>query len=112
MLIYGDRIVKLAKLTPSSSAVIFDPTRTKLLLTRRTDNGQWCLPGGAMDLGESALECCPREALEETGLVVNVVRLGSSVSRCIVDPTPDHRVPRREPATRAYSILRSRGYRW
>ena len=117
MLIYGDRIGKLAELTPSSSAVIFDPTRTKLLLTRRTDNGKWCLRGGAMDPGESAPECCAREVLEETGLVItglviNVVRLGSSVSRCIVDPTPHHRVPRREPATRAYYMLRSRGYRW
>ena len=72
---YGDRIGKLAMLTPSGSAVIFDPTGQKVLLTRRTDNGRWCLPGGAMDPGESAAECCAREVLEETGLIVRVGKL-------------------------------------
>ena len=75
MLIYRERIGKLAKLTPSSSAIIFDSTGDKVLLTRRSDNGQWCLPGGAMDPGESIAECCAREVLEETGLVVSVGRL-------------------------------------
>ena len=74
-IIYGDRIGKLAKLAPSSSAIIFDSTRQCVLLTRRTDNGRWCLPGGAIDPGESYVECCAREVLEETGLVVNVGRL-------------------------------------
>ena len=75
MLIYGERIGKLAKLTPSCSAIIFDSTGDMVLLTRRSDNGQWCLPGGAMDPGESIAECCAREVLEETGLVVSVGRL-------------------------------------
>ena len=74
-LLYGDRIGKLGKLVPSCSAVIFDPTGQILLLARRSDNGEWCLPGGAMDPGESAAECCAREVLEETGLVVLVGRL-------------------------------------
>ena len=75
MLVYGDRIGRHAKLIPSSDAIIFDPTRKSVLLTRRSDNGQWCLPGGVMDPGESAPECCAREVLEETGLVVSVGRL-------------------------------------
>ena len=75
MLIYGDRIGDHAKLSPSGSAVIFDSTRRKILLTRRSDNGRWCLPGGAMDPGESATECCSREVLEETGLIVHVGRM-------------------------------------
>ena len=74
-LIYGERIGKLAKLTPTCAAVIFDLTRQHVLLTRRSDNGRWCLPGGAMDPGESAVEACAREVLEETGLVVHVGRL-------------------------------------
>jgi 8-oxo-dGTP pyrophosphatase MutT (NUDIX family) len=74
-LIYGERIGKIAQLIPACTAVIFDPTRQSVLLTRRSDNGQWCLPGGAMDPGESASECCAREVLEETGLVVRVGRL-------------------------------------
>ncbi len=74
-LIYGDRIGKLAKISPSCVAVIFGANRQNVLLTRRADNGRWCLPGGAMDAGESAVECCAREVLEETGLIVRVGRL-------------------------------------
>ena len=75
MLIYGDRIGKLGRIVTACDAVIFDSPWEKVLLTRRTDNGRWCLPGGAMDPGESASECCAREVLEETGLVVTVGRL-------------------------------------
>ena len=75
VLIYGERIGKLAKLSPNCAAVIFDPTRQSVLLTRRSDNGRWCMPGGAMDPGESAVEACEREVLEETGLVIRVGRL-------------------------------------
>jgi ADP-ribose pyrophosphatase YjhB (NUDIX family) len=72
---YGPRLGREGKLRLGCSAVVFDQTREKVLLTRRTDNGLWCLPGGAMDPGESAAEACERELLEETGLKVRVVRL-------------------------------------
>ncbi len=36
--------------------------------------GYWSLPGGVIDEGESAGEAAVRETLEETGLVVEVVR--------------------------------------
>jgi ADP-ribose pyrophosphatase YjhB (NUDIX family) len=42
----------------------------RMLLIRRKDNGQWALPAGAVELGESVLDCCRREVREETGLVV------------------------------------------
>ena len=74
-LIYGDRVGKTAVLAPGASAIIFDEAREKVLLTRRTDSGRWCLPGGGMDPGESAAETCVRETLEETGLEVRVTRL-------------------------------------
>lgn len=56
-------------------AVIFNETREKVLLTQRTDNARWCLPGGRMEPGESAAEACEREVLEETGLTIRVKRL-------------------------------------
>jgi len=73
--LYGERLGKEGQLRMGSSAVIFDETRTKALLTRRTDNGLWCIPGGAMESGESAAEACIREVWEETGLHVEVKRL-------------------------------------
>ena len=73
--IRGDRIGRSGVLGPGSSATIFDPSGERVLLTRREDNGVWCLPGGGMDPGESAAEACAREVLEETGLVVRVGRL-------------------------------------
>lgn len=73
--IYGDRVGRAARLMPGCAAVIWDTAHERILLTRRTDNGRWCLPGGAMEAGESAAECCAREVWEETGLTVEVGRL-------------------------------------
>ena len=83
-IVYGERIGKTAELVVACDGVIFDSTKTKMLLTQRADNGQWCLPGGRMESGESASECCVREVLEETGLVVTVERLLGVYS------TPNH----------------------
>ena len=74
-LIFGDRIGAEARLRTGCSATIFDAARERILLTRRTDNGQWCLPGGGSEPGESVEETCVREVWEETGLYVRVVKL-------------------------------------
>jgi 8-oxo-dGTP pyrophosphatase MutT (NUDIX family) len=66
---------KEGQLRVGCSAVIFDETREKVLLTQRADNGRWCLPGGHMESGESAAEACEREVWEETGLKVRAMRL-------------------------------------
>jgi 8-oxo-dGTP pyrophosphatase MutT (NUDIX family) len=71
---YGDRIGKQGKIRLGCSAAIFDE-RGRILLTKRQDNGQWCLPSGALESGESVAEACEREVLEETGLSVAVKRL-------------------------------------
>ncbi|GAB4455742.1 MAG: NUDIX domain-containing protein [Anaerolineales bacterium] len=73
-IIYGNRIARQGKLRLGCSAAIFD-AQGRILLTCRTDNGQWCLPGGGMEAGESAAEACEREVWEETGLSVRVKRL-------------------------------------
>ena len=74
-LIYGDRIGKTAVLSVGAAAIILIDDQKKVLLTRRSDNGRWCLPGGGMDPGESAEETCVRETLEEVGLKVRITRL-------------------------------------
>jgi ADP-ribose pyrophosphatase YjhB (NUDIX family) len=73
--LYGERFGKKGELRIGCSATIFDENRQKVLLTRRKDNGLWCLPGGHMESGESVEECCMREVFEETGLQVRVKRL-------------------------------------
>ena len=72
---FGERIAKEGTLRLGCSAIIFDEGREKVLLTRRTDNGQWCLPGGRVEAGESVSEACAREVWEETGLQVRITRL-------------------------------------
>jgi 8-oxo-dGTP pyrophosphatase MutT (NUDIX family) len=74
-LFFGPRIAAGAPLRLGCSAVLFDPAGEKILLTRRADNGQWVLPGGGLESGESLAEACAREVLEETGLTVRVMRL-------------------------------------
>ena len=74
-IIHGERVSKLGKIHVGCSAVIRDPTRQRVLLTRRVDNGRWCLPSGGMEPGESAAEACAREVKEETGLDVQVGKL-------------------------------------
>lgn len=74
-IIQGERVGKNGNLRCGCSAIIFDAQREKILMTRRSDNGRWCLPGGGMDAGESAEEACMREVWEETGLRVRVNRL-------------------------------------
>ena len=63
-------------LHPGVSAVIFDADR-RILFMKRTRGDWWCLPGGRMDLNESAQDCCIRETWEETGLVTRIIRLVS-----------------------------------
>jgi 8-oxo-dGTP pyrophosphatase MutT (NUDIX family) len=73
-ILYGERIGKQGKIRLGCSVALMDP-QGRILLTRRADNGQWCLPSGGMEPGESAAEACEREVLEETGLRVRVRRL-------------------------------------
>lgn len=71
---YGPRLGKEGRLRLGVSAILFNE-EGKFLLTQRSDNGQWCLPGGAVESGETVAEACEREVFEETGLRVRVKRL-------------------------------------
>jgi ADP-ribose pyrophosphatase YjhB (NUDIX family) len=92
-LICGKRIGRKGAIRFGCSAAIFSSDRQKILLTRRADNGTWCLPSGGMEPGESITETCQREVQEETGLHVRVTRLVgvySSPDRLIVYPDGNH----------------------
>ena len=47
--------------------IIYDKEK-EILFEKRTDNGMWCVPGGALELGESLEEALKREVKEETSL--------------------------------------------
>jgi ADP-ribose pyrophosphatase YjhB (NUDIX family) len=61
-------------LVVAASAVVTDGAGD-ILLVRRTDSGNWALPGGTMELGENLPACAVREVLEETGLSVEITGL-------------------------------------
>jgi 8-oxo-dGTP pyrophosphatase MutT (NUDIX family) len=59
---------------PSVNVVVANDAG-EVLLIRRSDNGNWALPGGAIDLGESAIQAAVRETREETGITCRVTGL-------------------------------------
>jgi reactive intermediate/imine deaminase len=52
----------------------------EVLLERRSDDGRWCLPGGALDPGEDLAEGVVREVWEETGVQVVPERISGVYS--------------------------------
>jgi ADP-ribose pyrophosphatase YjhB (NUDIX family) len=61
-------------LVVGSSAVVVDRDN-RILLQRRSDSGNWALPGGAMDIGETLAQSLIREVKEETGFDVRPDRI-------------------------------------
>ena len=65
--------------------------RGEVLLQKRSDMQAWGLPGGALELGESAEEAMLREVFEETGLRVNVEAFLGAYTRYFQEyPNGDH----------------------
>ena len=69
------RLVGSRPLLLVAAGVVVRASYGAILLQRRTDDGLWGLPGGAIEPGESLEEAARRELLEETGLVAGELRL-------------------------------------
>jgi ADP-ribose pyrophosphatase YjhB (NUDIX family) len=54
-------------LVPSVNVVVVNEAG-EILMIRRTDNDNWAVPGGAIDLGESVSQAAVRETKEESGI--------------------------------------------
>lgn len=67
--------------------VVIDDGRT-LLIRRGSEplRGQWSIPGGTLELGESLEDGVARELLEETGLEVRVLDLIEVFDRIFTEP--------------------------
>ena len=66
--------------------------KNQVLLQKRSDTGEWCIPGGAMELGETYIETANREIWEEVGVrVENLTLFGiySGEERMIHYPNKD-----------------------
>jgi 8-oxo-dGTP diphosphatase len=68
-------------------AVILDDERRVLLVLRGgiPMKGEWSLPGGVLETGETIVEGMKREILEETGLHVKPVRFAGVYDRILRD---------------------------
>ncbi len=81
--IRGHRVGKLGEIRAGCEAAIYNGGRSKILLTRRTDNGQWCLPRGGWNRErvspKLANERCARKP------AWRLFRLESSASTAVPD---------------------------
>ena len=79
--------VDVTKLEPLRSTVLSSPTpftvadcavfddNGRLALIKRADNNLWAMPGGALEVGETAAEGAAREFHEETGMICDITGL-------------------------------------
>jgi 8-oxo-dGTP pyrophosphatase MutT (NUDIX family) len=68
-------------IVPSANVAVTNDVG-EVLLIRRSDNDNWALPGGAVDLGESLAQAGVRETLEESGIECEI----TGVSGIYTDP--------------------------
>lgn len=61
-------------MVPSVNVIVVND-QDELLFIRRSDNDNWAVPGGAIDLGESMTQAAIRETKEESGIDCEVTGL-------------------------------------
>lgn len=65
----------MSNISPGSAhTIIFSPDKTQVLLTLRRDMPLWEFPSGGIEQGETPEQTAVREAFEETGLKISIVK--------------------------------------
>ncbi len=90
----GQSIPAFRNPAPTVDILIHCPGRGVVLIERKNPPAGWALPGGFVDYGESAESAAIREALEETGLEVELTGLLGVYSD-----------PRRDPRGHTLSVV-------
>jgi ADP-ribose pyrophosphatase YjhB (NUDIX family) len=72
---YDDPTAPAANSLVPSVNVVVTNADGEVLLIRRSDNQNWAVPGGAIDLGESMAQAAVRETKEETGVDCEITGL-------------------------------------
>jgi len=64
-----------AHISPLAGAGAVVLRKGKILLLKRHDDGLWAIPGGLVEVGETAAEAAQRELWEEVGIQAKIVHL-------------------------------------
>jgi 8-oxo-dGTP pyrophosphatase MutT (NUDIX family) len=72
---YDDPAAPKANSMVPSVNVVIENEAGEVLVIQRSDNGNWAVPGGAIDLGESMTQAAIRETREETGIECEITGL-------------------------------------
>jgi ADP-ribose pyrophosphatase YjhB (NUDIX family) len=77
---YDDPAAPAATTIVPSVNVVVTNDAGEILLIRRSDNDNWAVPGGAVDLGESVAGAAVRETKEESGIDCEITGLAGIYS--------------------------------
>jgi 8-oxo-dGTP diphosphatase len=72
---FNDPMAPPAEAVVPAAFVAVRGAQGRLLLVQRCDSGVWELPGGHVEVGESAMAAALRETAEEAGLMVRIIGL-------------------------------------
>ena len=72
---YDDPIGPKANSMAPSVNIVVTSENDEVLLIRRSDNDNWAIPGGAIELGESMTQAAIRETKEESGIDCEITGL-------------------------------------
>src|SRR5437868_4254217 len=70
---WHDPTAPIANSLVPAAGVLAVNERGEILLQRRRDTGQWALPMGKQEIGETVTQCAIRECAEETGVEVEII---------------------------------------